>query len=518
MSTSAYVLAIDLGTGGPKVGFVSTTGTAKWQTHVPVATEMGERGAATQDARQWWSLISQASRRGLLEAGIAPSQVIAVGVTSQWASIVPVDGAGEPVGDCIMWMDRRGGRDIRQRIGGIAAGYAPGAALSFLRRAGAPPSLGGDDTAGHLAYLCGSGRGLGDKAKWFLEPMDYLSMRFTGEAVATPASMCASWLFDTRDPGVTTIDPVLVNRLGLDADKLPRVTSVGSIVGQVTEGASAATGLLVGTPVVTGLPDLHSACLGSGAIRDFQAHLAISTTSWLSCPVTAKKTDIAHSIATVPGITKDRYLMVNNQDSGGRCLDWLRDQVLGTGGTPPSIATLLELAETIPAGAGGVQFTPWLAGERTPISDRYARGGLNNVGVATSGAHLVRATLEGVAMNSRWLLHSAEKFTKHRFDQIRLIGGGAQSRLWCQIMADVMDRSIEQVEDPRNANLRGMALFAAIAVGESDLATSASHVHVAETFHPDPKHRQLYDDAFGRFTETYRAQKKLFRKFNVTAS
>ena len=518
MTGSAYVLAIDLGTGGPKVGFITTSGVATWQTHLPVHTEMLPGGVATQDARAWWRLIAEASRRGLAESGIAPGQVLAVGITSQWASIVPVDGEGVPVGECLMWMDRRGGRDVRDRVGGFAAGYSPAAALSFLRRAGAPPSLGGDDTAGHLAYLCGRGSELGTTARWFLEPMDYLSMRFTGEAVATAASMCSSWLFDTRNPAVATFDPVLVKRLGLDESKLPRVTSVGSLVGAVTQAASLDTGLMVGTPVVTGLPDLHSACIGSGAIRDFQPHLAISTTSWLSCPVIKKKTDIAHSIATVPGITTDRYLMVNNQDSGGRCLDWLRDQILGSTGTPPPIEALLELAEAVPAGAGGVQFTPWLAGERTPLSDRYARGAFNNVGVATTGGHFVRATLEGVAMNSRWLLQSAENFTKHRLDHIRLIGGGAQSRLWCQIMADVMDRTIEQVEDPRNANLRGMALFAAIAVGEGDLAASAELVNVTETFQPNPATRGLYDDAFGRFTDTYRAQKKLFRRLNASAS
>jgi xylulokinase len=397
----------------------------------------------------------------------------------------------------------------------MAAGYAPQAAAAFLRRAGAPPSLGGDDTAGHLAYLSGRGKEIGDRARWFLEPMDYLSMRFTGEAVATSASMCASWLFDTRDPNVTAFDATLVKRLGVDGAKLPRIVAVGSRVGTVTALAGLATGLVPGTPVVTGLPDLHSACVGSGAVEDFQAHLAISTTSWLSCPVRKKKTDIAHSIATVTGITKDRYLVVNNQDSGGRCLDWLGQHLLSGNGGAPSIPELLALAETVPAGAGGVQFTPWLAGERTPISDRHARGGFNNVGLETSRHHLVRATLEGVAMNSRWLLQSAEKFTKHRFDAIRLIGGGAQSPLWCQIMADVMDRTIEQVEDPRNANLRGMALFAAMAVSETDLATSAAKVTVAQTFTPKREHRGIYDDAFGRFTATYAAQKKIFRNFNA---
>ena len=509
-----YVLAVDLGTGGPKIGLVSVTGIAAWQTHVPVETTYGAHRTATQDAEAWWTIIAGAAKQAFAETTIEPSQVVGVGITAQWASTIPVDAAGLPVGDCVMWMDGRGGKDVRRRIGGRFGGYSLRSILTWLRRAGAPPSLGGDDAAGHLAFFSGAGSANGDLARWFLEPADYLSMRFTGVAAASPASMCAAWLIDTRVPGTCAYDQALIRRLGIDGTKLPPLMPTGSVVGTVTDHAALETGLLAGTPVVTGLPDLHSATIGSGAVGDFEPHLAISTTSWLSCPVTKKKTDISHSIATVPGVTPDRYLVVDNQDSGGRCLDWYRESFRTAFDDVPSYEELLALAETAPAGAGNVVFTPWLAGERTPISDRHARAGFQNLGLATTGAHLARAVLEGVAMNSRWLLEEAERFTGRRLEPIRIIGGGAQSPLWCQIMADVTNRTIEQVIDPRNANLRGMALFTARSLGLVQQEEIRGLVAIQQTFEPNQEHRATYDTMFEAFTKLYAAQKKLFRLLN----
>ena len=119
----------------------------------------------------------------------------------------------------------------------------------------------------------------------------------------------------------------------------------------------------------------------------------------------------------------------------------------------------------MPAGSGDVVFTPWLAGERSPVDDRKARGGFHNLSLATTRAHLVRAVLEGVAYNSRWLHEAVERFVRRRLDPVRVIGGGATSDLWCQIHADVMGRTMERVAEPLRANLRGAAMFAGLGPG-----------------------------------------------------
>jgi xylulokinase len=161
-----------------------------------------------------------------------------------------------------------------------------------------------------------------------------------------------------------------------------------------------------------------------------------------------------------------------------------------------------------------VIFTPWLAGERTPIGDRKARAGFHNLSLTTTRADLVRAVLEGVAYNDRWLHEAVEKFAGARLDPIRVIGGGAVSALWCQIHADVMDRTLEQTAEPLNAGLRGAALAASLALGAVRIDQVRALVPVAATFRPDPAKRAVYDRLFAEFPGLYKAQKSMFARLN----
>jgi xylulokinase len=508
------VLAVDLGTGGPKVGLVSLTGALAWRDHIAVTTTWSPDGGAEQDAEEWWTIIADAARRAMAATGLAAEQVAAVSVTGQWASTVPVDERGQPVGPCIMWMDSRGRRHTKAAIGGPFLGFDPRALAVWVRRTAGVPSTTGGDPISHMLHLLRDAPEIGGAARWFLEPVDYLSMRFTGKPAASRASMTAAWLTDNRHLDVEAYDADLVRRAGLDAAKLPPLVPTGSIIGPVLPEVAAELGISPEAQVVTGLPDLHSAAIGAGALGDYEAHMAISTTSWISCQLPAKKTDPFHQIATVPGVSPQRYLVIDNQDTAGRAFEWLRD---GAFGGALSYDDLTAAAAKVPPGADRVIFTPWLAGERSPIDDRLARGGFHNLSLATTQGHLARAVLEGVAFNSRWLLEAIEKFTKRRLDPIRLIGGAGQSDLWCQIVADVFDRTIERVEEPLHANLRGAALAAGMALGAARREELHDLVRCDATFRPTPANRATYDALFGEFPKLYKAQKATFRALNRRA-
>ena len=213
-------------------------------------------------------------------------------------------------------------------------------------------------------------------------------------------------------------------------------------------------------------PDLHAAVVGSGAIAPYDTHIAISTTAWISARVPFKRTDILHQIATVPGIDPAHPIVVNNQETGGAALHWLREQIVapddglmggGSGigaegaaaeGLAPSFDDLVRLAGQAPPGCEGLLFMPWLNGERSPAEDKTVRAGWLNLSLRTDRAMLVRSVLEGVAYNARWLFDAYEKFLRRPVPKVRLLGGGAQSDLWCQIYADVFGRPVEQVADP----------------------------------------------------------------------
>ncbi len=510
-----YALTVDLGTTSLKVGLVSLTGVVAWATSAELRTDHTTGGGAEQDAGQWWRLVREGAKAALGSGTVRPEQVVAVSATGQWASTVPVAADGTPVGPCLLWLDTRGGRHARRRFGGPVSGYSPRTLVTWVRRTGGAPSTSGADPIGHMLYLQIDRPDLAARARWYLEPVDYLSMCFTGTAAASPASMTAAWLTDNRHLGQTDYDPLLVRLAGIDAAKLPALCPTGSVLGTVRDEIAADLGLNPGVAVVAGTPDLHSAAAGAGTLADFRCHLAISTTSWISCPVSVKKTDATHQIATVPGVLPGQYLVANNHETSGACLQWLRDQVIAADGGPkPGFAQLMDLAATAPPGSGGVLFTPWLAGERSPIDDRNARAGFHNLSLGTGRAAMLRAVLEGVAYNNRWLHEAVERFVRRRLDPVRVFGGGAQSDLWCQIHADVMNRTIERLADPVHATLRGAAILAGLALGEVDRSQAGALAKVDKTFRPNPARASDYDRLYAEFPRLYRAQKAMFRRLN----
>jgi xylulokinase len=508
----SFVLAVDLGTGGPKVGLVSLSGAVAWRDHVRIETRLLPGGGAVQDAAQWWDVIADRARVALASGAVAPERVVAVSCTGMWACTVPVDSDGRPVGDALLWMDTRGGPHTRRAVGGPVSGYAPLSLLQWVRRSGGAPSLAGADPIGHMLHLEHDRPDVARAARWYLEAVDYLSMRFTGEATASHASMAGAWLTDNRRLRHLAYDPELVRRAGVPATKLPPLRPSASVVGTVAAPVARALGLAPTTAVVAGTPDLHSAAAGSGAVQRHRAHLTVSSTSWISCPVDEKRTDVRRQIAAVPGLGQEDYLLADNHETAGLCLEWLRDGALGMAGAPYDAVT--ALAATSAPGAGGVLFTPWLAGERSPVDAPEARGGFHNLSLSTTRADLARAVLEGVAHNDRWLHGAVEHVVGTRLDPVRILGGGARSDLWCQIHADVMDRTIERVADPVDANLRGAALLAGLALGRITRDDVSDLVHVDAVFRPDPTARSAYAGLHRALPDLFRAQRPLFRRLN----
>src|SRR5260370_26746907 len=151
--------------------------------------------------------------------------------------------------------------------------------------------------------------------------------------------MILSCLTDNRPGASLGYVPGLVRRSGRDAARLPELMPTGSVLGTVLPEVADELGI-PSVPVVAGVPDLHTAFLGSGAVRPFEAHVTISTTAWISCEVPFKRTDVIHQMAAVPGLRAGTYLVANNHETAGLCLEWLRDSVLASAG----YARLFDLA------------------------------------------------------------------------------------------------------------------------------------------------------------------------------
>jgi xylulokinase len=168
----------------------------------------------------------------------------------------------------------------------------------------------------------------------------------------------------------------------------------------------------------------------------------------------------------------------------------------------------------VPPGSGKLLFAPWLNGEKTPVDDETLRGSLHNLSLTTTIDHVVRAAYEGVAYNLRWVLGYVERFVGRRLDPLHAIGGGAQSAIWCRILADVLDRTIRQVEEPRLSNARGAAFIAAVALGRLRFDDVPDLVPIAAEFRPDPANRGVYDELFAEFVRLYGRSRDMCRRLN----
>ena len=519
MTGDGWLLTVDLGTSGLKVGAVAESGEIRGATHADIATELSADGGVEQDTTQWWDGVLAGARELIASGAVDPAALTAVGITGQYASTVPVGADGAAVGPCLTWADDRGASLAKKAYGGVAAGYKPTAIVPWLRYTGGAPSPNGADPSGHALFLKHERPEVYARTAVLLEPVDYLGLRFTGRAAATPASMVASWLTDNRAGRAPQYVAALVRHAGRDASRLPELLPSGSVLGPVQESVASALGLAAAVPVVTGVPDVHAAYMASGAVDDFAAHITISTTSWVSCAVPFKKTDVLHQIASVPGVRPGQYLMIDNHETAGACLQWLRDGVLGhpPGFGPdwsPSYDDLVALAARSEPGSGGVVFTPWLKGERSPVDDRTLRAAFLNVSLDTDKADFVRSVLEGVAYNMRWLVEAADKFAGRRLEPLRVLGGGAQSDLWCQIHADVLGRRVERVADPAFAQLRGTALYALVALGRLRLDQVPALVPAGQGFDPDPRAVAVYAPLYREFAGVYGRLKSMYRRLN----
>jgi xylulokinase len=529
-SGERYVLGVDLGTGGPKVVLAGTDGRLLGHEAEKVGVRLLPGGGAEQDPDEWWRAVTVATRR-LLARGLAPvGDVAAVCMSSQWGGLVPVDAAGRHLHDALIWMDGRGAEHSRALVGGgvrvPGTGYNARALRHWLRLTGGVPSRTGKDPVGQAQWLRHERPDVYAAAAYLLDVPEYLTMRLSGRAVAGYDTATVRWCTDNRDPSRVRYDPGLVRRCGLDLAKLPGLCPPATVVGVVRPEVAAELGLPDHVQVVAGTGDTTAAAIGAGAVLDYQAHLYVGTSAWLSCHVPFKRTDVLRNIASLPAVVPDRYWIATVQDVAGKAIDWLIDHVVypddgmldGAAAPADALARLNALAVTAPPGSNGVVFTPWLNGERTPVEDPYLRGGWFNVSLSSTRADLARSVFEGIALNARWMKEAVERLVRRElpggFRELNFIGGGAGSALWCQTMADVLGCTVHQVHDPVLANARGAALVAAVALGELAWADIPSRVRIDASYRPDPANRDVYDRQYRTFSALYRSNRAVYARHN----
>jgi xylulokinase len=521
MPGESFVLAVDLGTSACKVDLISERGEVVGHESEVVPIHYSAHGGAEQDLEACWEAFVRCAQRLLGRRIVPVESIVAVCAATHGFGTLAVDRDGHPLHRALIWLDARGAEYARDLVGGIAAGYAPLKMWRWVRLTGGAPSLSGKDAVGHLLFLRHEQPEVYRSAHLFLDVLGYFDFRLTGRMTSTIDNAATTWLADNRDLRRIRYDPGLMAAAGVSPERLPPIVGCTEVLGPLAPAAAEELGLSREVKVVGGAFDLPAAALGAGAARDFEPQLSIATSSFITVHVPFKKTDALHSMASLPSARPDRYLLLAEQEIAGASLIFLRDQVLFSqdelGQTPPP-ADFFErvdrLAEQSPAGSHGVVFAPWLYGERAPVDDPMLRGMFFNLSIDTRRGDLLRAVMEGVALNTRWILGPVERFCGRRMEALRLAGGGAQSDVWCQIVADVLGRTVLQTEAPRHATARGAAFLALVGLGRLRFEDIPERVPIRRRFEPDPTRGAIYDRHFEAFVDLYRRTHAIARRLN----
>ncbi len=525
MSTTdeKYILAIDLGTSGSKTALISVYGEVVDFEYQEVPLHLLPNGGAEQNPDDWWNAIMSTAKRLIGKGLVSEDDIVAICCSTQWMGTVAVDRNGKSLMNAITWMDSRGAKYVKALTKGPIKieGYDIRKLIKWIRLSGGAPAQSGKDPVGHILFIKNEFPEVYQHTYKFLEPKDFVNLCFTGKFAASFDSITLHWVTDNRDLSKITYSDALLQITALEREKLPDLRRSIDILGPIKKGIAEELGLKKDTQVVMGSADIFAAAIGSGAVNDYDGHLYIGTSSWISAHVPFKKLDIFHSIASIPSSIPDKYLIVNEQDTAGASLTFLKDNILyhedelfSEAARPDVYKIFDRLAEKAPAGSNKVIFTPWLNGELTPVMDNSLRACLYNLSLSSTREDIIRAFFEGVAFNQRWSLKYVEKFMGRKMDPIHMVGGGATSDIWCQIHADVLNRTIKQVKDPIQANARGATFMASVALGYMAFDDIPNYIQISNTYEPNPVNRNIYDDLFQEFLNIYQQNKSIFRRLN----
>jgi xylulokinase len=516
-----YVLVIDLGTGGPKVGLVNQHGEMAAWASTPVQIFFLPGGGAEHDPAEWWTSIVSTVKTVLQSSGVLPQSIIAIAVTSMWSVTLPVDEHGIPLMNVMSWMDLRGAHYNQEFVKGFPSiqGYKLTTLRKYLVKHGFAPSP--TDALGHMLFIKHERPEIYKRTYKFFEPSDYINMKLTGIFAGTQNTVLPMMVVDNQRLDRTNYDPWLVKMSTIDLEKLPDLKPIDGILGSLKPEVAAELGLLPGTTVVCGVNDNSTSAVGAGSIGDAEPAACMGNSGHLAFHLPFKKGDLNHTIATIPSGVKGSYLfwadLGNNTEVLNTSLKMLfskADSLETTELSAELYSHAGRVAASAPPGSGGVLFLPWFNGSISPGMDEYMRGGFLNLSHSTSRSHLMRAVYEGLSMNWRWLRGPAEKLAGRIFKFWRLTGGGALSDVWAQIMADVVGIPMHRQANPRYHNVIGMGLLAFNRLGMVKLEDIPAMITFDRVFEPDLKNQVLYDHLFSQFIEAKDRIKPVFHHLN----
>ena len=488
-----YVLGIDTSTTATKAILVDEAGSVVGVAASEYDYETPHPLWAEQEPALWWVATCAAIRSVLEEAGVEGREVESVGLAGQMHGLVMLDEQGASLRPAILWNDGRTAAEcdeIRATIG----------KQRFIQISGNDALAG--FTAPKILWVRNNEPDVFAATRHVLLPKDFVRLQLTGEYATDRAGGAGTVLFDVA---ARDWSPELLTKLGLDSSWFSKTFEGTEVTGAITVEAAALTGLVAGTPVVAGGGDQAANGVGVGAVREGVAALSLGTSGVVFVSTDTPQIEPEGRLHAFCHAVPNKWHLMGVMLSAAGSLRWFHDE-LAPG---EDIEALVASAESVSAGAEGLLFLPYLTGERTPHPDPLARGAFVGLTVRHTRAHMVRAVLEGVAFG----LADSLTLIRHAgiaVEQVRASGGGIQSGLWRQILADVLDAEIVTVATTEGAAY-GAAVLAAVGsewFGSVEQATD-TWVTVSNPTTPSGKASQ-YVEPYRRYRSLYPALAETF--------
>jgi xylulokinase len=492
-------LGIDVGTGGTRALLIDRAGkvlASHSSDHAPIHSE--QIGWAEQDPEDWWRAAQLAIRGALQSAAsaghttqIQARQIEAIALTGQMHGCVMLDAAGEVLRPALIWCDQRTQPQSDWLTDKIGA-----ARLIELTANPALPNF----TLTKLLWVREHQPEIFARIAHVLCPKDYVRLRLTGEYAMDMQEASGTLLLDVVHRRWSR---EVADAAGIPMSWLPPLFEGPEICARISAEGAAATGLSVSTPVAAGAGDQGAGAVGMGILAPGSVSATIGTSGVVFAATAAPTLDPQGRLHTFCHAAPGVWHVMGVTNGAGLSLRYLKDTFFPT----ESYEDLTNLAAHVPPASNGLLWAPYLFGERTPHLDPNARAAFVGITASTTGAHFIRAVLEGVAFSLN------DTFTLFRelgipVEKIRLGGGGARSPLWRQIQADVYEHAVEILEAEEGGAF-GAALLAGTGVGAWPSVEAACEATIRPAQTVRPQHAEAMAKAYIQYRRLYPALKQI---------
>ncbi|MFN8254428.1 MAG: FGGY-family carbohydrate kinase [Bacteroidales bacterium] len=501
-----YVIAHDVGTSSIKTALVSSEGEVITHATTLYSYSYPQPGWVEQNPDDYWNGSVKNTHKVLNDSGIVNSDILGIVFSTQAMGIIPIDKNGKRLKDNITWVDGRaekqarwimrllGGKQIFKKIIGV--------------------EITGKDVLPKLRWLKQNEPDIYKATDKVLDVNAWLKFKATGRKVFEWSGAC-SYVFDLKKKDW---ERILFKVIGFDLDKLPELVRSIDVVGTLTKEAAAELGLPENINVYGGCDDTQSAAVGSGSCNEGEAHIYLGTSAWAGI-TTVKNLKHKNGAVVLQSASPEMNLLVGITESAGSNLEWMIEKFYKYEKNDPAIQNIYEFINNetagIPPGSEHLIFTPWLLGERCPVSTTTTRGTVFNLGLEHTRGHFVNAMLEGIAYNLRWILENYRRDFGFNPQKIRAIGGGSVNDQWMQGIANITGKTVETITQPTMAGALGAATCVFVGSGYfKDFNDINNIIKVKKVFMPDNSKKELYDRLFQTYRRVYKSLKRTYIKAN----